>query len=171
MEKTMRMTSAEAAKLLRKLQEELDNVLLMEEQSREFSASLGEDLESVRPAYDYEEVQRRIGGLEERIRRVKHAISAFNLVQEVPGFEGMTIDQMLVYIPQLNRRKAKLALMRQRLPKRVAYGGGSQIIDYSYANYDMEAVKADYEKAAEELSQAQTALDLVNTTAQLEIVL
>ncbi len=109
MEKTMRMTSAEAAKLLRKLQEELDNVLLMEEQSREFSASLGEDLESVRPAYDYEEVQRRIGGLEERIRRVKHAISAFNLVQEVPGFEGMTIDQMLVYIPQLNRRKAKLA--------------------------------------------------------------
>ena len=63
---------------------------------------------------------------------------------------------------------------RQRLPKqreRVAYGGGSQIIDYSYANYDMEAVKADYEKAAEELSQAQTALDLVNTTAQLEIVL
>ncbi len=169
MEKTMRMTSAEAAKLLRKLQEELDNVLLMEEQSREFSASLGEDLESVRPAYDYEEVQRRIGGLEERIRRVKHAISAFNLVQEVPGFEGMTIDQMLVYIPQLNRRKAKLALMRQRLPK--AYGGGSQIIDYSYANYDMEAVKADYEKAAEELSQAQTALDLVNTTAQLEIVL
>ncbi len=174
MEKTMRMTSAEAAKLLRKLQEELDNVLLMEEQSREVSASLGEDLESVRPAYDYEEVQRRIGGLEERIRRVKHAISAFNLVQEVPGFEGMTIDQMLVYIPQLNRRKAKLALMRQRLPKqreRVAYGGGSQIIDYSYANYDMEAVKADYEKAAEELSQAQTALDLVNTTAQLEIVL
>ncbi len=172
MEKTMRMTSAEAAKLLRKLQEELDNVLLMEEQSREFSASLGEDLESVRPAYDYEEVQRRIGGLEERIRRVKHAISAFNLVQEVPGFEGMTIDQMLVYIPQLNRRKAKLALMRQRLPKqREAYGGGSQIIDYSYANYDMEAVKADYEKTAEELSRAQTALDLVNTTAQLEIVL
>ena len=179
MEKTMRMTSAEAAKLLRKLQEELDNVLLMEEQSREFSASLGEDLESVRPAYDYEEVQRRIGGLEERIRRVKHAISAFNLVQEVPGFEGMTIDQMLVYIPQLNRRKAKLALMRQRLPEgegliaghHGAYGGGSQIIDYSYANYDMEAVKADYEKTAEELSRAQTALDLVNTTAQLEIVL
>lgn len=174
MEKAMRMTSAEAAKLLRKLQEELDNMLLMEEQSREFSAALGEDVESVRPAYDYGEVQRQIQGLEEQIRRVKHSISAFNLVQEVPGFEGMTIDQMLVYIPQLSRRKAKLALMQQRLPKqreRAGYGGGSQIIDYSYANYDMETVRADYEKAAEELSRAQTALDLVNTTAQLEIIL
>lgn len=168
----MRMTSAEAAKLLRKLNEELDNVLLMEEQSREFSAALGEDVESVRPAYDYGMVQKQIEELEARIRQVKHAVSSFNLVQEVPGFEGMTIDQMLVYIPQLSRRKTKLALMQQRLPKqreRVSYGGGSQIIDYSYANYDLEAVRADYEKVSEELSRAQTALDLVNTTEQLDI--
>lgn len=168
----MRMTSAEAAKLLRKLNEELDNVLLIEQQSREFSVSIGEDVESVRPAYDYEMVQNRIESLEARIRQVKHAISSFNLVQEVPGFEGMTIDQMLVYIPQLSRRKAKLSLMQQRLPKqreRVSYGRGSQIIDYSYANYDLETVKADYEKVSEELARAQTALDLVNTTAQLEI--
>lgn len=172
MGETIRMTSAEVAKLLRKLNEELDNVLLMEQQSREFSAALGEDVESVRPAYDYAQVQEQIEALEARIRQVKHAVSSFNLAQEVPGFEGMTIDQMLVYIPQLNRRKAKLALMQQRLPKqreRVSYGGGSQIIDYSYANYDLEAVRADYEKVSEELSRAQTALDLVNTTAQLEI--
>lgn len=172
MGETIRMTSAEAAKLLRKLNEELDNVLLMEEQSREFSAALGEDVESVRPAYDYAQVQEQIEELEVRIRQVKHAVSSFNLAQEVPGFDGMTIDQMLVYIPQLNRRKVKLSRMQQRLPKQreqVSYGGGSQIIDYSYANYDLEAVKADYEKVSEELSRAQTALDLVNTTAQLEI--
>ena len=47
MGETLRMTSAEAAKLLRKLNEELDHVLLMEQQSREFSAALGEDVESV----------------------------------------------------------------------------------------------------------------------------
>lgn len=170
-EKTMCLTSAEAAKLLRKLNEELENVLLMEQQSREFSAALGEDVEAVRPEYDYAGVQEQIERLEARIRQVKHAISAFNLAQEVPGF-GMTIDQMLVYIPQLNRRKTKLAHMQQRLPKqreRVSYGGGSQIIDYSYANYDLEAVRADYEETAEELSRAQTALDLVNTTAKLEV--
>lgn len=115
MGETIRMTSAEAAKLLRKLNEELDNVLLMERQSRVFSAALGEDVESVRPAYDYGMVQNQIESLEARIRQVKHAVSSFNLAQEVPGFEGMTIDQMLVYIPQLSRRKDKLSLMQQRL--------------------------------------------------------
>lgn len=172
MGETIRMTSAEAAKLLRKLNEELDNVLLMERQSSVFSAALGEDVESVRPAYDYGMVQNQIESLETRIRQVKHAVSSFNLAQEVPGFEGMTIDQMLVYIPQLSRRKDKLSLMQQRLPKqrdRVSLARGSQIIDYSYANYDLEAVKADYQKVSEELSRAQTALDLVNTTAQLDI--
>ena len=172
MGETIRMTSAEAAKLLRKLNEELDNVLLIEQQSREFSAALGEDVESVRPDYNYGMVQEQIESLEARIRQVKHAISAFNLAQEVPGFDGMTIDQMLVYIPQLSRRKAKLSLMQQRLPKQreqVSYGRGSQIIDYSYANYDLDTVRADYEKVSEELSRAQTALDLVNTTAELEI--
>ncbi|MCM1120912.1 MAG: hypothetical protein NC543_16320 [bacterium] len=171
MEQTIECTSAEAAKLLRKLNEELDNVLFMEEQSREFSAALGEDVESVRPAYDYATTQERIRELEEKIRRLKHAISVFNLTQEVPGF-GMTIDQMLVYIPQLSRRKAKLYGMQQCLPKQrkqAGYGGGVQVIDYSYANYDIERVRADYERAAEELSQAQTALDLVNTTSKLEL--
>lgn len=171
MKQTIECTSAEAAKLLRKLNEELDNVLFMEEQSKEFSAALGEDVESVRPAYDYVVTQERIKSLEERIRRLKHAISAFNLTQEVPGF-GMTIDQMLVYIPQLNRRKAKLYEMQQCLPKQrkqAGYSGGVQVIDYSYANYDIETVRADYERAAEELSQAQTALDLVNTTSKLEL--
>lgn len=167
-EKTICVTSAEAAKLLRKLNEELENVLLMEQQSREFSAAVGENVEDVRPAYDYAQVQERIEVLETRIRQVKHAISAFNLAQEVPGFD-MTIDQMLVYIPQLNRRKMKLDLMQKRLPKQREKISYSEIIDYSYANYDIETVRVDYEKAAGELSRAQTALDLVNTTAKLEI--
>ncbi len=157
--------------MLRKLNEELEHVLMMEQQSREFSAAMEEDVESVRPAYNYVQTQEQIRRLEKRIRQVKHAISAFNLTQEVPGFD-MTIDQMLVYIPQLGRRKAKLAHMQQRLPKqreKVSYGGRGQIIDYSYANYDIETVRADYEKTAEELSRAQTALDLVNTTAKLDI--
>lgn len=171
MGQTVQCTSAEAAKLLRKLNDELTNVFSMELQSREFSAALGEDVESVRPAYDYAAVQVKIGELERRIRLLKHTINTFNLTQEVPGFD-MTVDQMLVYLPQLKSRVSKLYAMQQRLPKqreRVGYGGGSQIIDYSYANYDIEAVRADYERTAEELSRAQTALDLVNTTTRLEI--
>ena len=83
----------------------------------------------------------------------------------------MTIDEMLVYIPQLTKRKSKLLEMKSRLPKeRVEeqYGRQSNIIDYTYTNYDLTAVEADYEKTADELSRAQLALDTVNQRDSFE---
>lgn len=80
-------------------------------------------------------------------------------------------DQMLVYIPQLTKRKSKLLEMKSRLPKeRVEeqYGRQSNIIDYTYTNYDLAAVEADYEKTADELSRAQLALDTVNQRDSFE---
>jgi len=165
----MKYTSAEAAKLLRQLNEDYSAVLTMEAQSREFLASVGEDVESVRPAYDYAQVQSQLEELEQKIRIVKHAINVFNATTVVDGFD-MTIDQILVYIPQLTQKKNKLSAMKSRLPKaREPIGYGKNIIDYRYANYDIAAVEADYIKAAEELSKAQTALDLVNSTKTMEI--
>ena len=49
------------------------------------------------------------------------------------------------------------------------YGRQSNIIDYSYANYDLAAVEADYEKVADELSRAQLALDAVNQRDTFEL--
>ena len=161
----MKYTSAEAAKLLRKLNEEVENLEDQEVRTRQF-----EDIESVRPAYDYTDTQRKLDELQAKIRMVKHSLNCFNSTTEVAGF-GMTIDQLLVYIPQLSRRKQKLAMMSSCLPKERAKvsGLGSQIIDYRYANYDIEAAKADYQSVSDELAKAQTALDLVNTTMAMEI--
>ena len=166
----MKYSSAEAAKLLRKLNEEVENLEDQEVKRREFNAALGEDVETVRPAYDYADTQRKLKELQAKIRTVKHALNCFNSTKEVPGFD-MTIDQLLVYIPQLSRRKQKLAMMSSCLPKERAKvsGLGSQIIDYRYANYDIEAAKADYQRVSDELAKAQTALDLVNTTMTMEI--
>ena len=103
---------------------------------------MGEDIESVRPAYDYAKTQARLEELEGTIRRLKHAINRFNTTQVVDGF-GITIDEMLVYIPQLTKRKSKLLEMKSRLPKeRVEeqYGRQSNIIDYTYTNYDLAAI-------------------------------
>ena len=161
---TMKYTSAQANKRLKKLTDEYVSLREKESRSREFRAAAGENVESVRPAYDYADTQRRLAELERCIRRIKHAINLFNATHTVPGFD-MTIDEMLVYIPQLTQRKSKLADMKARLPKeRVEeqYGRQSNIIDYTYANYDLAAVEADYEKTADELSRAQLALDAVN---------
>lgn len=167
----MKYTSAEASKLLKKLNEEHEYALSMEAQSREFLAAMGEDVESVRPEYDYAATQERLDKLEADIRTVRHAISEFNLTHEVPGF-GMTVDMLLVYLPQLSARVGKLMMMKNRLPKvrETASGFGSnKLIDYSYANNDIAAVEKDFSEAQSLLAKAQTALDLLNTTATMDI--
>ena len=104
--------------------------------------------------------------MEAKIRKLKHAINIFNATQTVDSFD-MTIDELLVYIPQLTKRKSKLLEMKSRLPKE-RVEKQSSIIDYTYANYDIAAVEADYEKAADELSRAQLALDAVNQRETFE---
>ncbi|MDO4961346.1 MAG: hypothetical protein Q4E57_05780 [Eubacteriales bacterium] len=167
----MKYTSAEAAKLLRKLNEEQSALKDRENKSSQFIAAIEEDIESVRPAYDYEGTQNRLAELERQVRTVKHAINSFNLTTAVPGFD-MTIDQMLIYIPQLNERKRKLTEMAACLPKERANASGygaRTIVEYRYANYDIAKVSADLEKVTDELSRAQTALDVVNNSSTIEI--
>lgn len=170
----MKYTSSEANKFLRRLNEERNALLEKEGQSSTFLAAMGEDPESVRPEYDYPDTQKTLEELDRKIRIVKHAINEFNIKCEVPGFQ-MTIDQMLVYIPQLTARKQKLAQMKNCLPKQrdmgLNYRRASNIIDYKYANYDIKAVEADYAAISDELSRAQTALDVLNSTQTLEILL
>lgn len=85
---------------------------------------------------------------------------------------GMTIDQILVYIPQLTARKQKLEEMASRLPKRRKENYGrvaTSNIEYEYANYDPAKVREDLIALSDELAKAQTALDVVNNTATLEL--
>ena len=166
----MQYTSAEANKLLRQLQEERNMLLSQEQQSSTFIAATVEDTEAARPDYDYAAVQAQLRALEEKIRRVKHAVSAFNLSHTVEGF-AMTVDQLLVYIPQLSERKARLSRMAGMPEKRRMGSSGTNIIEYEYANYDPETVRADFAAVSEELSRAQLALDKLNTTETMEIEL
>ena len=164
----MLYTSAEAAKLLRKLNEEKASLEANESQASTFRAAISEDIEAARPSYDYAATQSALDTLDSKIRTVRHAVNTFNLTHEVPGF-GMTIDQMLVYIPQLTKKKAKLSAMKDKLPKTREYIRVAGIIEYSYTNYDVEAAKRDYDAVSDELARAQTALDVLNNSVQFEI--
>ena len=167
----MKITSAQANKLLRKLNEERTALLEKEMQNQIFTAATVENLEDARPAYSYAETQEKIAKLDAQIRRVKHALNRFNLTEELPGF-GMTIDQALIYIPQLSERKRRLADMRL-IPakKRNNVSRTGNLIEYTYANFDPAQADVDYTAAADELARVQNALDLVNSTVQFEIEL
>jgi len=169
----VKYTPSEASKLIRTLKEKHEALERRERQTREFTAAIQEDIESVRPVYDYLQTQEMLKELEKKIRRVKHAVNRFNLETEVPGFD-MTVDQLLVYLPQLNARRSRLAEMKDRLPKRRVNAVGysdNYLIEYDYANYDIEDAERDYHKVSDELIRAQTALDLINSTAVIEIEL
>ena len=166
----MRVTSAQAAKLLRQLNDELRALQLKEANSSSFVAAIQEDVESVRPAYNFKEMRDAQAEVECKIRKVKHAINVFNTTTIIPDF-NITIDEMLVYLPQLNRQCEVLSKMRDAMPKvRVSSGYSSgNIIDYKYANYDIEEVGRYYAELSDTLAKAQTVLDLVNSTVECEI--
>ena len=45
----------------------------------------------------------------------------------------------------------------------------TNLIEYTYANYDVEKAEQDYQATIAELGRIQNALDLVNSTVQFEI--
>lgn len=79
----MKYTSAQANKRLKKLTDEYVSLREKESRSREFRAAAGENVEAVRPAYDYADTQCRLAELERCIRRIKHAINLFNATHTV----------------------------------------------------------------------------------------
>ena len=70
------MTSAAAAKLLRKLNEEHDALVRMERKTSTFVVSNLEKAEDVRPVYEYADVQSRLRTIEEQIRKIKTRLTS-----------------------------------------------------------------------------------------------
>lgn len=167
----MKYTSSEVGKLLKKLADEKSSILLREAYGKEFLAAVGEELESVRPDYNFAATQAALDEVEAKIRKIKHELNVFNSTTIIPEF-NITIDEMLVFIPQLTSKKNRLASMKDRLPKvREQSRVNSSILDYRYLNYNVEEVNAEYERVSDTLAKAQNALDAVNMTKTMEIKL
>lgn len=165
----MKCTSAQAAKLLEKLKQDYSRIAINEKNSKTFLASINENVESVRPEYDYEKTKVILSDLQMKIRKIKHAINMFNTQTIIPDF-NMTIDEMLIYLPQLSMQKEKLIGMVNVLPKERHYTNStSNIIDYKYINYDLNKVKEDLDSVTQKLANAQLALDAINHESIIEI--
>ena len=84
----------------------------------------------------------------------------------------MTIDEMLVYLPQTSERLRKLEDMLAKPEKaRAMNTGRTSIIEYEYLNYDLQKVQQDYDALLDLKNRAMTALDVVNNTVPFEVEL
>lgn len=163
------MTSAELNKEIKRLQAERTALIEKEKKVRWYKAATTEDPESCKPEYDFVEVGKQLADIEKEIRTLKHTLNVFNSNYVVPEL-GITIDQVLVYLPQLTNRVEALRIMAAHLPRsRVEerYGSRSALVEYEYNNYDSRVVQATYEDLVAELSSVQLALDRANTTVDI----
>ena len=165
----MKYTSSEANKLLKGIEARIEDLKNKERKSSTFNAASTEDPEELRPAYDFAETQKQIAALEMDVRTVKHAINVFNVTHTLPGFDDMTIDQALVYLPQLSGKVKKLQEMAAALPRERVESFRSTIIDYVIANYDIADAEKAYHMEQERLGSIQLALDAANAGETMEI--
>ncbi len=164
-----KMTAAQANKRIKQLK---DQIRLLESQEKNlisFIAATTENVEEVRPAYSYEETAARYDEMETAIRKIKHALNRFN-ASTVPEGTDMTIDEILVFLPQATDRLRKLSVMLSRPAKlRAEDTGRTSIIEYEYLNYDLAAVQRDYDALMEKKTKVMTALDLANNTLLFDV--
>ena len=170
----VKMTSAYANKLLKQLNEDKEYWLNKERNSCVYTVAVGET--PVVPEYDYAEVAATIEELDRKICIIKHAINQANVLGSVE-IEGkqFSIDTILVRMAQLNKRKGMLDFMRKQSPKsrKEQHGYGARLVtpEYQYINYDLELIKAEYERISTEIMNMQIALDRYNQTYEFEVEL
>ena len=168
----MKVTSASANKMIRKLNEDKDFWLNKERNSCVYTVATEE--EPVIPDYSYPEVSQKIAEIDEKILSIRHALNVNNASNQIQvGERTMTVDMILIRMAQLNNRKYLLDTMRKREPKTRLeahqYSQKKTAIEYEYINYDLDEVKADYEKTDAEIEALQLALDKYNQTVEIEI--
>ena len=167
----MKLTSASANKMLRRLNEEKEYWRSIEEDRHLYTAAVNE--EPVIPEYDYAQVAAEIARIDRQVVRIKHAISLVNVTNTITvGGEELTIDSVLVRMAQLTQRKNVLDQMRKVQPKsrvQPGYGVRPAAPEYQYINYDMQLVQKDYEAADKEIADIQLALDHFNQTFEFEL--
>ncbi|MCD8300456.1 MAG: hypothetical protein LUC41_04700 [Clostridiales bacterium] len=168
----MMMTSAYANKLLRQLANDKDYLNTLENSACHYTVAVGETPEI--PEYDFGNVNAAIADIDEKTRKIRHAINVSNVSSLVTvGDREMTVDAILVSMSQISRRLNRLGNMRDHLPReRVEYSYSRiarNIPEYEYNNYDVEAVKAEYDRLSGELMEMQIALDRHNQTCEFEV--
>lgn len=169
-----RVTSAFANKLLRKLDDEKDFILSNEYSSLTYECHDNEEeRKSEHPDYSFEDACAELDRIDAQVRSIKHALNVFNTTTTLEGVD-LTIDEALVKMAQLNRRKDRLHIMRLKR-NRVKTSRRGIVADeepeYIFLSYNIDDVKQRYEEIQQEIFELQNKIDYANQTLTFEITI
>ncbi len=168
----MKMTSAYANKLIKKLKEDRDYWTEIEKDRHTYIVAQGE--EAIIPEYDFLEVHRTIADIDEKIIKVKHALNVANSTNYVEiEDKKYTIDMLLVKMAQMTERKAVLGAMRKLTPKsrvkKSGFGVLHQTPDVQCINFNMDVVKSEYDRIESFSNELLLTLDKYNQTVEFDV--
>lgn len=163
------ITSSEANKMLRKLEDDKNYILEIENKSSTYIVTEGVKNTPV-PEYNYEKSILKLDEIDCKVVTIKHALNQFNCTTKLPE-SNLTIDQALIKMAQLTKKKRRLDIMRKRLPKARKNDryGNTHVVEYEYINYDLDKVNADYENVIEQIATLQMGIDFCNQTIKFSI--
>ena len=161
----MFFTISEMEKELEKYKERNRLLASIEEYNSTYDMCNGEDVDIVRPKYDYEKTQKELKENIEVIMCIKYAIDNALSTFTVPEY-NMTLDELKMYIEYLDKRISRLYSLKMRSFFNRSMCDG--IIEYEYRNFDIEEVEKDYDDATMELRRAKDTLYKYLATEEFE---
>ncbi len=161
----MRKNNVEILKDIKKL--ELEKARLVESERLTATTTYAKDETPIDNKYDYKEQNIALDNLDNEIRRLKHIITKSNCSLKIDGFD-MCMNEALVYLAQLNNKRARLDRLSSREPlsrTQTRYDG----VQFTKTNYDPSIALNDLREVEDEIQKLQMAIDLANLTNYLEI--
>ena len=152
-------------KAIKELEEKKSNVIYTEDYRSKVSYKEGE--EKVLTKYSYAQTRKAVAEIDEKIRKIKHALAISNCTAVVDDF-GMTIGEALVYLAQLNAEYRQLDELSQndKLSRRITANG---VLEYTECLYDPEEATKDCEALHSKICKLQVAIDRANLTNYIEV--
>lgn len=164
----MQMTSAQANKLLKKLNDDKNFLLNQERSFNNYVVALGET--PVIPEFNFVENATKINDIDCQIRKIKHSI---NVANSTHGFtinnKTITIDEALIYMAQLTTYKKRFDILRQCQPKKRLESFAAKTPEYQCINYEIKDAQEKYELADKTLTELQLKLDEYNQTVLFDV--
>lgn len=161
----MKVCNSEAMKLIKELEERKKLLLYTEVNRSRVSYKEGEQPQATK--YSYTATRKEVAEIDEKIRKIKHALAVSNCTVKVDDFD-ITIGEALVYLAQLNAEYRRLDDLSgyDRLSRRITANG---VLEYTACLYDPEKAEKDQKALYTKICKLQVAIDRANLTNFIEI--